>query len=120
MECHMYPNNQEPVIGKVFKICMEPQKEFDKSTVAIVDNGNNIIGHLANMKSGKYVKKMFYFLRSDPQNNCYVEVTGKAENKADNKRMRIPCLLQFTGNYKMIKVLQELIYKLLQIQLFFN
>ena len=99
---------------------MEPQKEFDKSTVAIVDNGNNIIGHLAKVKSGKYAKKMFYFLRSDPQNNCYVEVTGKAENIADNKQMRIPCLLQFTGNYKMIKVLQELIYKLLQIQLFFN
>ena len=45
---------------------MEPQKEFDKSTVAIVDNGNNIIGHLAKVKSGKYAKKMFYFLRSDP------------------------------------------------------
>ena len=51
---------------------MEPQKEFDKSTVAIVDNGNNIIGHLANMKSGKCEKNVLLFeIRSLEQLLCW-------------------------------------------------
>ena len=52
------------------RTCVEPQREVDKYAVAIADNENNIIGHLSNGKSGKYVKTIFYFLRSDTLNIC--------------------------------------------------
>ena len=46
MGFHVYRNNWEPVIGEVLKTCMEPQNEVDKYAVAVVDNKNNVIGHL--------------------------------------------------------------------------
>ena len=67
-------------------------------TVTVVDNENNVIGHLPKGKSGKYVKTIFYFLKNDPLNICQVKITGKAVNLGDNKGMRISCLLQFTEN----------------------
>ena len=80
--------------------------------MAVVDNESNVIGHLPKWKSGKYAKTIFYFLKTDPWNICRVKITGKAVNLGDNKGMRIPCLLQFTGNCKMMNILQELICKL--------
>ena len=70
MGFHVYRNHWEPVIGEVLKTCVEPQKEVDKYVVAVVNNENNIIGHLPKGKSGKYAKTTFYFLRSDPLNIC--------------------------------------------------
>ena len=67
---------------------MEPQNEVDKHAVAVADNENIIIGHLLRVKSGKYAKTIFYFLRSDPLNIC-VKITWKAVNLGDNKG--IPC-----------------------------
>ena len=112
MGFHVYRNNREPVIGEVLKTCMEPQNEVDKCAAAVVDNESNVIGHLPKGKSGKYAKTIFYFLKTDPFNICHVKITGKAVNLGDNKRMKIPCLLQFTGNCKMMNILQELICKL--------
>ena len=66
--------------------------------MTVVDNENNVIGHLPKGKSGKYVKTIFYFLKNDPLNICQVKITGKAVNLGDNKGMRISCLLQFTEN----------------------
>ena len=40
---------------------MEPQSGVDKYAVAVVDNENNIIGHLPNMRSGKYGKRYLTF-----------------------------------------------------------
>ena len=111
MEFHVYRNNWEPVI-RVLKACMEPQNEVHKYAVAVVDNENNVIGHLPKGKSGKYAKTIFYFLKTDPLKICHVKITRKAVNLGDNKGMRIPCLLKFTGNCKMINILQELICKL--------
>ena len=91
MEFHVYRNNWEP----------SPEME------------NNIIGHLPKGKSGKYAKAIFYFLRLDPVNICSVKIIRKAVNLGENKGMRIPYLLQFTRNCKMMKIFQELIYKLL-------
>ena len=112
MGFHVYRTNWEPVIGEVLKTCMEPQNKVDKCEVAVVDNENNVIGHLPKGKSGKYVKTIFYFLKTDPLNICDVKITEKAVNLGDNKRMRIPGLLQYTGNCKMMDILQELICKL--------
>ena len=59
---HVYRNSWEPVIGDVLETCMEPQNEVDKYAVAVVDNENNVIGHLSKGKGGKYPKTIFYFL----------------------------------------------------------
>ena len=91
---------------------MEPQNEVDKYAVAVVDNENNVIGHLPKEKSERYEKTIFYFLMSDPLNICHVKITGKVVNLGNNKGRRISCLLQFTGNCKMMNILQELISKL--------
>ena len=91
---------------------MEPQNKVDKYAVAVVDNENNVIGHLLKVKRGKYAKTIFYFLKTDPLNIFHVKITGKAVNLGDNKGMRIPCLLQFTGNCKIMNIIQELICKL--------
>ena len=55
-----------------------------------------------------------YFFKTDLLIICHAKITGKAVNLGDNKgmRMRIPCQLQFTGNCKMMNILQELICKL--------
>ena len=109
MRFHVYQNNLEPVIGKVFKTCMEPQNEVAKCAVAVVDNENNITSHLPKGESGKHELTILYFLKTDPLN---IKITGKAVNLGDNKGMTMPCLLQFTGNCKMMDILQELICKL--------
>ena len=74
MGFHMYRNNWEPVIGEVLKACMDPQNEVDKYAVAVVDNENNVNGHLPKGKSGKYAKTIFYFLKTDSLNICHVKL----------------------------------------------
>ena len=109
MGFRVYQSNWELVVREVLKACMEPQNEVDKYAVAVVGNENNVIGHLPKGKSGKYAKRIFYFLKTDSLNICPVKITGKAVNLGDNKWMRISCLLQLTGNCKMMNILQELI-----------
>ena len=58
------------------------------------------------------IQKLFCFFKTDPLNIFHVEISGKAANLRDNKGMRIPCLLQFIGNYKMMNILQEVVCKL--------
>ena len=111
MGFHVYRNNRQPAIGEVLKTCMEPQEEVEKYAAAVVDNENNVIGHLPKGKNGEYAETIFYSLKTDPLNMCHVKITGKAVILGDNKRMRIPCLLQFVGNCKMLGILQELICK---------
>ena len=85
--------------------------EVDKYVVAVLDKKNNVIGHLPKGTSGKYAKTIFYFLRNDSVNVCKVKVTGKAVNLGDDKGMRIPCVLQLTGNSQMVSFLKEVICK---------
>ena len=56
------------IIGEVLKTCMEPQSKVNKYVVAVVDNENNVVDHLPNRKSGKYVERMFYSSKTDPLN----------------------------------------------------
>ena len=60
--------------------------------MAVVDNENNVIGHLPKVKSGKYGKTIFYFLRTDPLNISHVKTTRKTVNLGDNKGMRMPTI----------------------------
>ena len=58
---HVYRNNWEPVIGEVLKTCMEPQNAVHKYAVAVVDNENNVIGHLPKGKVENMPKEYFTF-----------------------------------------------------------
>ena len=110
MGFHVYRSKWQPVIGQVLKTRMEPMNEVDKYAVAVLDDKeNNVVGHLPKGQSGKYAKTIFYFLRSDPLNSCFVKVTGKAINMGDDKGMRIPCLLEFSGNGESIQLLKKLL-----------
>ena len=71
---------------------MAPQNKVNKYAVAVVDNQNNVIGHLPKENSAKYVRAIFCFLKTDPLNICHVKITGKAVNLGDNM-MKILCLL---------------------------
>ena len=77
MGFHVYRNNWEPVPGEVLKTCMEPQNKVDKYAVAVVNNENNVIGHLSKGKSGKYVKIIFYFLKTDLMNICTIALQNR-------------------------------------------
>ena len=112
MGFHVYRNKWEPVIGEILNARMEPQNEVDKYAVAVLDKEKNVIGHLPKGTSGKYAKTIFHFLRNDSVNVCKVKVTGNAVNLGDHKGMRIPCVLQLTGNSQMVSLLKEIICKL--------
>ena len=110
MGFHVYRNKWEPVFGEILNTRMEPQNEVDKYAVAVLDKEKSVIGHLPKVTSGKYAKTIFYFLRNDSV--CKVKVTGKAVNLGDDKGMKIPCVLQLTGNSQMVSLLKEMICKL--------
>ena len=112
MGFHVYQNKWEPVIGEILNTRMEPQNEVDKYAVAVLDKEKSVIGHLPKETSGKYAKTIFYFLKNDSMNICKVKVTEKAVNLGDDKGMRIPCVLQLTGNSQMVSLLKEIICKL--------
>ena len=112
MGFHVYRNKWEPVIGEILNTSMEPQNEVDKYAMAVLDKEKSVNGHLPKGTSGKYAKTIFYFLRNDSVNVCKVEVTGKAVNLGEDKGMRIPCVLQLTGNSQMLSLLKEIICKL--------
>ena len=112
MVFHVYRTKWEPVIGEILNTCMEPQNKVDKYAVAALDKEKTVIGHLPKETIGKYAKTIFYFLRNDSVNVCKVKVTVKAVNLGDDKGMRIPCVLQLTGNSQMVSLLKEIICKL--------
>ena len=109
---HVYRSNWDPVIGEVLKTCMEPLNKVNKYAVVVIDDENNVTGHLSKVKSEKYAKTIFYFLKTDPLNICHVKITRNTVNLGDNKGITVPCLLQFTGDCKMMNILQEVIFKL--------
>ena len=80
----------------------------NKYTVTILKN-ENVVDHLPKEKTGKYAKMIFYSLKSDPLCICKVNVTGKRVNLGDNKGMRIPCLLRFSGPKDNIQLLGKLL-----------
>ena len=59
-------------------------------------------------KSGKFAKMIFYFLKSEMLCTCIVKMTGKRTNFGDDKVLRIPCLLQFSGPKENIELFEEI------------
>ena len=72
-----------------------------------VQRDDEVVGHLMKGKSGRFGKKIFYFLRADKKNDCTVVVTGKAINRGDGEGMQVPCTLNFKGHRKWIDILKK-------------
>ena len=56
-----------------------------------------VVGHLKKRDSGKFLKTIFYFLRSDTYCNCYAEVSGKRCNLKDGDGLQVPCKIITMG-----------------------
>ena len=65
----------------------------DKFAVCFGIDRNNVVGHLKEEASGKYVKTILYFLRSDNYLNCIARVSGNLCNLKDEKGLQTPCSL---------------------------
>ena len=92
---------------------MEPTNKLDKYAVPVKGKDGDVIGHLPLGKSGKFAKKVFYFLKSDKNHHCKITVTGKATNAGDRLGIKVPCQLFFLTKEKFIIILQERLSKLL-------
>ena len=77
---------------------------MDKLTVAVVKS-ETLVGHIMKGKTGRFSKPIFYFLKESTDHKCYVEITGKAVDHGDLKRMKVPCIIKFIGESHFIYVL---------------
>ena len=107
MGYHVYKNNWTPSIGEELQGFMEPTNKLEKYAVAVKGKDGDVIGHLPLEKSGKFAKRIFYFLKSNKNHHCKIAVTGKATNVGDGLGMKVPCQLFFLTEEKFIITLQE-------------
>ena len=105
--------NWTPSIGDELQGFMEPTNKLDKYAVAVKGKDGDVIDHLPLGKSGKFPKRVFYYLKSDKNHHCKITVTGKATNAGDGLGMKVPCQLFFLAEEKFIIILQEKLSKLL-------
>ena len=70
------------------------------------------VGHLKIGKSGRFAKTIFFFLRSDPNNKCTIEITGKRCNLGDGEGLQVPCVLYFEGIYLYVERLKKILSSL--------
>ena len=103
---HEYQKIQTPFLQEVLCGDMELANPVDKYAVAFNKN-NVVVGHLPLGCSGKFTKKIFYFLRVDEWVECKVIVTGKPVNRGDGDGMQVPCLLKFHGQKALIGILKQ-------------
>ena len=113
MGYHVYKKNWIPSIGDELQGFMEPTNKLGKYALAIKGKDSDVIGHLPLLKSGKFAKKVFYFLKSDKNHHCKITVTGKATKAGDGLGMKVPCQLFFLSEEKFIIIFQEKLSKLL-------
>jgi len=107
MGFHVYRSIWKPFENEVLLTQMEPTYTEDKFTVAVIDVNDSVIGHLMKGKSGRFAKTIYYFLRASEHHKCKVRVTGSAINQGDNKGMKVPCTLMFTGQSEFIDMLSH-------------
>ena len=94
-------------MGEHLEVQCEPENTVDKYAVCLKTSNGTIVGHFKKGKSRHFAKTIFYYLRSHPQANCTVKVTGKIFNLGDSKGLQVPCILQFTRERKFMSVLKE-------------
>ena len=113
MGYHVYKKNWTPFITEELQDFMEPTNKLDKYAVAVKRKYGDVIGHPPLGKSGKFAKKVFYFLKSDKNHHCKITITGKATNAGHGLGIKVPCQLFFLAEEKFIIILHEKLRKLL-------
>ena len=98
---HAYMNDWTPILGEKLSTRPEPENENDKYAVA---TDARVIGHLKKIKTGRYAKFFFYFLRANPMNTASITVTRKRVNFGDVQGLQIPCTILPKGEEKYIEV----------------
>ena len=104
---HVYKDIWAPELGEHLEVQCEPENPVDKYAVCLKTSNGTIVGHLKKGKSGRVGKTIFYYLQSHPQVNCTANITDKRFNLGDSEGLQVPCILQFTGERKLISVLKE-------------
>ena len=91
-----------PVEGEELTTIMEPTNIQDKLAVA-VKKKKKLVGHLPKVKTGRFAKTIFYFLKSCDDNCCYMKVSRKAINQGHGMGMKVPCKLLFSAEEKFLR-----------------
>ena len=76
---------------------MESDDAVGRYAVAVM-NKDRVVGHLMKAKCSKFIKTVFFFLRTDEINSSTVNITGKAVNKEKGMAMEVPSSITFTGS----------------------
>ena len=72
-----------------------------------------VVGHLKKGTSGKFARSIFYFLKSEGNNKCWIdEVTSMQCNLGGGEGMQVPCLLDYEGRKAYIDRLQNILLKI--------
>lgn len=109
---HAYMDIWLPKIGEFLDTRREPENEFDKYAIAVMQN-NVVVGHLTKGRTGRFAKTVSFFLQASEDNKCKVEVIGKRVNLGDKEGLQIPCKLHFTGTCKFIDKLKRILSPLM-------
>ena len=107
MGYHDYIRQWQPQIGKRYATKMEPENTKDRFAVAVLNRRGRVSGHLMKGKTGRFAKTVFYFLRADSNNKCYVEILAAPVNQGDGMGMKVPCSLHFVGRCDFITLLKS-------------
>ena len=107
MGFHEYRTIWMPYKNEMLLTRMEPTNKKDKFTVAVIGDQGTIIGHLLTGRDGRFAKTSFYFLRASKYHCCRVQVEGKAIIQGDDKGVKVPCTLLFTGQSEFVDILSH-------------
>ena len=90
---------------------MESDNAVGKFAVAVM-NKDRVVEHLMKAKCRKFIKTVFFFLRTDEINSSAVNITGKAVNKEKGMGMEVPSSITFTGSKPILYKLKKILYQL--------
>ena len=72
-----------------------------------------VVQYLKKKASRKFVKAVFYFLKIDDGNKCWIEITDKEAILGDGEKMyKVPCLLSFDWGNAYIDRIQNTLLEL--------
>ena len=73
---------------------------------------SHVVEYLKKGTSVKFTKTNFYFLKSDDDNKCWIELTGKQYKLCVGEGIQVPHLLNFEVRKAYIDRLQNTVPKL--------
>ena len=111
---HVCKDIWTPKQSEQLDVLMEPDNRMDKFAVCVKVN-EKIVGHLKKGTSGRFAKKIFYYLRSDAYSSAWSKVTGKRCNRGDGEGMQVPCKLSLSGQLKFVSLLHKELIKMKEI-----